>query len=207
MIQTIQTYIDMGSSATKCFYWHGQPHLLHLAPQVARLNPARLDRLMLGGLTSQDPEDSAYVTVGSSAYAIGTLAIAQKGDSGLALPKRDRAVYKILATLGIIAEKTAGHQLASQTSWEFGTHLGLLLPLEEYWQDRKELKAQIQRAISGFEFRGKSLHGHLERIEMQPEGAGLYLAKGLQLAGWGGDPRSHRCCPHVWPPQSLHPHL
>ena len=182
MIQTIQTYIDMGSSATKCFYWHGQPHLLHLAPQVARLNPARLDRLMLGGLTSQDPEDSAYVTVGSSAYAIGTLAIAQKGDSGLALPKRDRAVYKILATLGIIAEKTAGHQLASQTSWEFATHLGLLLPLEEYWQDRKELKAQIQRAISGFEFRGKSLHGHLERIEMQPEGAGLYLAKGLQLA-------------------------
>jgi hypothetical protein len=119
MIQTIQTYIDMGSSATKCFFWHGQPHLLHLAPQVARLNPARLDRLMLGGLTSQDPEDSAYVTVGSSAYAIGTLAIAQKGDSGLALPKRDRAVYKILATLGIIAEKTAGHQLASQTSWEF----------------------------------------------------------------------------------------
>jgi hypothetical protein len=111
MIQTIQTYIDMGSSATKCFYWHGQPHLLHLAPQVARLNPARLDRLMLGGLTSQDPEDSAYVTVGSSAYAIGALAIAQKGDSGLALPKRDRAVYKILATLGIIAEKTAGHQL------------------------------------------------------------------------------------------------
>jgi hypothetical protein len=26
------------------------------------------------------------------------------------------------------------------------------------------------------------MHGHLERIEMQPEGAGLYLAKGLQLA-------------------------
>ena len=42
---------------------------------------------MLGGLTSQEPEDSAYVMVGSSAYAIGALAIAQKGDSGLALPK------------------------------------------------------------------------------------------------------------------------
>ena len=89
MTPIIQTYIDMGSSATKCLYWQGQPYLLHLDPQVARLNPARLDRLMLGGLTSQEPEDSAYVMVGNSAYAIGALAIAQKGDSGLALPKRD----------------------------------------------------------------------------------------------------------------------
>ncbi|MEO0377890.1 MAG: hypothetical protein AAF329_25500, partial [Cyanobacteria bacterium P01_A01_bin.17] len=62
---------------------------------------------------------------------------------------------------------------------------GLLLPLEEYWQDRKELKAQIQGAISEFSFRGKGLSGQLERIEMQPEGAGLYLAKGLQLAKSG----------------------
>ncbi|MEA5452583.1 ParM/StbA family protein [Leptolyngbya sp. CCNP1308] len=185
MTQIIQTYIDMGSSATKCLYWQGQPYLLHLAPQVARLNPARLDRLMLGGLTSQEPEDSAYVMVGNSAYAIGALAIAQKGDSGLALPKRDRAVYKILATLGVIAEKTLAAQDSDSTGCKFTAQLGLLLPLEEYWQDRKELKAQILGAISDFSFRGRALFGQLERIEMQPEGAGLYLAKGLQLARAG----------------------
>ncbi|MGP1385376.1 MAG: ParM/StbA family protein [Thainema sp.] len=180
MTATIQTYIDLGSSATKCLYWCGQPYLLHLEPQVARLNPARLDRLMLGGLTSQDPEDSAYILLGNSAYAVGALAIAQKGDSGLALPKRDRAVYKILATLGVIAEKTLPDSGGS--GCEFTAQLGLLLPLEEYWQDRKELKAQIQTAIADFNVRGRSLFGQLERIEMQPEGAGLYLAKGLQLA-------------------------
>jgi hypothetical protein len=185
MSQIIQTYIDMGSSATKCLYWHGKPSLLHLAPQVARLNPSRLDRLMLGGLTSQEPEDSAYVMVGSSAYAIGALAIAQKGDSGLALPKRDRAVYKILATLGVIAEKTLAGDMSTEVGCEFTAQIGLLLPLEEYWQDRKELKAQIQGAIADFGFRGKALFGQLERIEMQPEGAGLYLAKGLQLARAG----------------------
>ena len=185
MNQIIQTYIDMGSSATKCLYWQGQPYLLHLDPQVARLNPARLDRLMLGGLTSQEPEDSAYVMVGNSAYAIGALAIAQKGDSGLALPKRDRAVYKILATLGVIAEKTLAAQDSDSSGCEFTAQLGLLLPLEEYWQDRKELKAQILGAIADFNFRGRALLGQLERIEMQPEGAGLYLAKGLQLARAG----------------------
>ena len=185
MTQIIQTYIDMGSSATKCLYWQGQPYLLHLNPQVARLNPSRLDRLMLGGLTSQEPEDSAYVMVGHSAYAIGALAIAQKGDSGLALPKRDRAVYKILATLGAIAEKTLAAKDSDSSHCEFTAQLGLLLPLEEYWKDRKELKTQIQGAIADFSFRGRSLSGHLERIEMQPEGAGLYLAKGLQLARAG----------------------
>ena len=184
MTQIIQTYIDMGSSATKCLYWHGQPALLHLDPQVARLNPTRLDRLMLGGLTSQEPEDSAYVMVGTSAYAIGTLAIAQKGDSGLALPKRDRAIYKILATLGVIAEKTRPTD-TDDSGCEFSVQMGLLLPLEEYWQDRKELKAQIQGAIADFSFRGKALFGQLDRIEMQPEGAGLYLAKGLQLSRAG----------------------
>jgi hypothetical protein len=173
----------MGSSATKCLYWHSKPALLHLDPQVARLNPTRLDRLMLGGLTSQEPEDSAYVMVGNSAYAIGALAIAQKGDSGLALPKRDRAVYKILATLGVIAEKIG--EASTEAGYEFEAQIGLLLPLEEYWQDRKELKAQIQGAISEFNFRGKALFGQLDRIEMQPEGSGLYLAKGLQLARAG----------------------
>ncbi|NEQ46955.1 MAG: ParM/StbA family protein [Leptolyngbya sp. SIOISBB] len=182
MTAKIQTYIDMGSSATKCFYWHRKPELLHLAPQVARLNPARLDRLTLGGLTSQEPEDSAYITVGNGTYAVGALAIAQKGDSGLALPKRDRAVYKILATLGVIAEKACSGEASAETGYEFEAQIGLLLPLEEYWQDRKELKAQIQGAIAEFGFRGKTLFGQLVRIEMQPEGAGLYLAKGLQLA-------------------------
>ncbi len=185
MTQIIQTYIDMGSSATKCLYWHRKPSLLHLNPQVARLNPTRLDRLMLGGLTSQEPEDSAYVMLGNIAYAIGALAIAQKGDSGLALPKRDRAVYKILTTLGVIAEKTRHGDEPEDASCEFTAQIGLLLPLEEYWQDRKELKAQIQGAIADFSFRGKALFGQLERIEMQPEGAGLYLAKGLQLAHAG----------------------
>ena len=137
---------------------------------------------MLGGLTSQEPEDSAYVMLGNSAYAIGALAIAQKGDSGLALPKRDRAVYKILATLGVIAEKIQNGDASDDSNCEFTAQIGLLLPLEEYWQDRKELKAQIQGAIADFSFRGKALFGQLERIEMQPEGAGLYLAKGLQLA-------------------------
>jgi hypothetical protein len=185
MTAKIQTYIDMGSSATKCFYWHHKPELLHLAPQVARLNPARLDRLTLGGLTSQEPEDSAYITVGNGTYAVGALAIAQKGDSGLTLPKRDRAVYKILATLGVIADKMLSKQDSENSGCQFEVHLGLLLPLEEYWQDRKELKVQIQGAISEFSFRGKALSGQLERIEMQPEGAGLYLAKGLQLAKSG----------------------
>jgi len=187
----IQTYIDMGSSATKCLYWQGQPRLLHLDPQVARLNPTRIDRLRLGGLTTQEPEDSAYVMVGHSAYAIGTLAMAQKGDSGLALPKRDRAVYKILATLGVIAEKTlATQEVAPSASGEFTAQLGLLLPLEEYWQDRQELKAQILGAMADFRFRGRAWAGQLERLEMQPEGAGLYLAKGLQLARAGVDMRS-----------------
>ena len=191
MTAKIQTYIDMGSSATKCFYWHHKPELLHLAPQVARLNPSRLDRLTLGGLTSQEPEDSAYIMVGNGTYAVGALAIAQKGDSGLALPKRDRAVYKILATLGVIADKTLSKQDSENSGCEFDVHLGCLLPLEEYWHDRKDLKTQIQGAISEFSFRGKVLSGQLERIEMQPEGAGLYLAKGLQLAKSGVSIRDH----------------
>lgn len=172
--QRIQAYLDLGSSATKGVYWSGGKfQWLWMLPQFASLSPNGVSRLN-NELGATEPEARAWVKVGSLAYAVGSLARASRGNSGIALPKKERAVYKILAAIGVMAERL---KLVS----EFELDLGVVLPLDEFWTDRKELKEALLGAVGSFEFQGRTYRVSLNVCEMRPEGLGLYMLRRMQL--------------------------
>lgn len=170
----IQAYLDLGSSATKGVYWSGGKfHWLWMLPQCNLMSSMQIQRLR-SDLEEAKPESSAFVQLGEKVYSVGALARAFSGDSGIVLPKKERAVYKVLAAIGVMA-------LHEGVGEEFELDLGVVLPLAEYWQDREKLVAAINEATASFGFRGRSLKVHLGTVQMRPEGVGLYIGRRIQL--------------------------
>lgn len=170
---TIPVAIDIGGSGTKVVYWlNGKVRCLWMEPQVATINPNRISRFKLG---QGAPEDSVYLRIGKEYSAVGALGRIQEGDAGLKLPKRERAVEKILAALGVIWERIG------ITSHAMEVELMLLLPLNEYWKDTQELLRELRDSASEFMFRDHELSIHLDNVNIFPEGAGIFLARGLEL--------------------------
>ncbi|HEY9693731.1 MAG TPA: ParM/StbA family protein [Oculatellaceae cyanobacterium] len=170
----LQAYLDLGSSATKGVYWAGEKfQWLWMMPQYSMLSPTALSRLS-AELGSESPESAAWIKVGNCGYAIGSLAKANGGDSAMRLPKKERAVYKILAAIGVIAERL-------NLSSEFELDLGVVLPIEEFWADCKELRRVVAESAKEFVFRGQQYRVVVNVCQMRPEGMGLYLLRRLQL--------------------------
>ena len=129
----LQAYIDLGSSATKGLYWTGAEfQWLWMQPQFTTLSSASISRLR-SEIEASSPEASAWAKVGEMQYAVGGLAQVHGGSSRLTFPKRDKAAYKLVAAIGVMAERLS---LGS----EFELDLGVVLPIDEYWTDRKVLK-------------------------------------------------------------------
>jgi hypothetical protein len=101
---------------------------------------------------------------------------------GLIERKERRAIHKVLAVLGAMHERL---QLDERTS----AMLSLMLPVTEF-SDRKKLHDAIQQAAKNFIFRGKALSIDFQKLQIFPEGFGLFLTLRSELIQQQLNPRN-----------------
>lgn len=164
---------DLGGSGSKGFYfWEKQVHPLLMESQVSLMKKERIPRLK----TSQGaPEDTCYLRVGDSYWAVGTLGRILEGDSGIKSPKSELAVRKVLAALGCAWEHIGNLPRQAEVN------LSLLLPVNEYWKDSFTLEEELRKAAQGFMCRDHELEFQFPRLSIVPEGGGLFMYRLLQL--------------------------
>lgn len=163
---------DPGSSLGRAFYSANpfQLELLLMEPEVVFLPRKSIELYEKNRVGSTAPENAAWVEFQDKCWAVGFLAKSRfHGDLGLAELKFERAIYKVLAMVGAIAQRKSLPE-------QFSLALGLLLPWGEY-QDRDRFERLVRDALCNFCFRGKHYSVELEVFECLPEGMGL-IARG-----------------------------
>lgn len=173
--------LDPGSSLTKIIYQivfgsseRSQPKLLLMEPEVIAVGQELLEAYEDERLTSADPENEAWIECEGEYYAVGFLA--QKNfyaNPGLNELKYERAIFKLLAAVGVIAEREGLPD-------SFDLALAGLLPYKE-WRDAEKFEQSAVKALANFGFRGRVLSVPLRLFECKPEGAGLALMRGRKL--------------------------
>lgn len=161
---------DPGSSLSKALYttYPFQLELMVMEPEVFRVDQESIELYEQNRIGQSSPENSAWIEWLGEYRAVGYLAKTRfHGTAGLKELKFGRALYKLLAIVGAIAQKKL---LPSK----FSMSLGLLLPWGEY-QDRERFKRLASEALANFSFRGQRYAISLEGFDCMPEGAGLLL--------------------------------
>lgn len=173
--------LDPGSSLTKIVYqivynsWEqSEPKILLMEPQVIEVSQELIEAYEAQRLTSADPENEAWIECDGEFYAVGFLAQKQfYAHAGLNELKYERAVLKLMAAVGAIAERESLPD-------SFAVALASLLPYKE-WRDCEKFERSATNALSNFCFRGKAFSLPLQVFECKPEGAGLVLTRGRKL--------------------------
>ncbi|MBD1848202.1 ParM/StbA family protein [Cyanobacteria bacterium FACHB-63] len=174
--------IDLGSSLTKSFYLNGgMPCPLLMPPEIAWVQPELLGKYQSVNAEAQ-PDKVAWVQLGDEIAAVGQFAQGFAGDQGLVERKQRRAIYKLLAVLGVVREKL---DLPTTTT----ASLSLMLPVTEF-SDRKTLQTTLQEAAQNFNFRGRSLSISFNKLQILPEGFGLFLTRRAELLKQGINAKS-----------------
>lgn len=174
---------DVGSSGSK-FYVQIQMHsqgvqhqaknpqlqLLLMEPHVIGVSRERLELYEKERKGHASPEDLAWVEYDGQCFAVGHLAFDEFGANvGEKELKYERAIPKILAAIGALAEREG---LPSH----FTLRLGVLLPYKQF-KNREALEDALPQALSSFRFRFQDYSIELERFECKPEGGGLLLVR------------------------------
>lgn len=168
--------VDPGSSHTKIFVQIGNraPQLILMEPEVICVGRETLEAYEREKLGNPNPEDSAWVSYDGQCWAVGYLARKQfLADPGLKELKYGRAVYKVLAAVGVVSEREG---LPSH----YRLRLGVLLPRGEY-KNKEFLENILPAALANFSFRFQPICVELERFECKPEGGGLALVRRREL--------------------------
>lgn len=174
--------IDLGSSLTKSFYLNqGAPHPLLMAPEVAWVQPELLAK-MHNFNRDAEPNQVAWVQIGEETTAVGQFAQNFSGDAGLMERKERRAIHKILAMLGAM-------QFKLEFPSSITANLAVTLPITEF-NDRRLLQQALYEAAQTFVFRGEKLSIAFEKLQIFPEGFGLFLTRRGELAAQKIDPRT-----------------
>ena len=167
---------DPGSSLTKIFYAVGssKPECLLMEPEVIQVSKESIEAYENSLVGQPNPEDCAWIAVDGKYLAVGFLARTQfLANRGLDELKYERAIYKVLAAVGAIAEREAMPS-------GFSLSLGLLLPWGEY-QDRERFERLVAQGLANFNFRFQNFSVSLELFDCKPEGGGLFLVRRRQL--------------------------
>lgn len=161
--------IDVGSSLSKVIYQVGskidyllmQPEHLALPPESAPQLPPD------SGLGR--PEDNAWIRFKKDAecHAIGRVAKDYKAFVNFKTLKSQIATPKILAAIGVIAER-------AHLPENFCLDLGVLLPWGEI-QSRETLETELKAALRNFYFRTRRIKVTLERFQCVPEASGTAM--------------------------------
>ncbi len=164
--------VDPSSSGSKGFFTTipFQLELSLMEPQLAQVKADSLDAYQKNLLGSTSIEDSAWIALDGEYYALGFLAQKFYGTLGLKQLKYQRALYKVLAMVGAIAQR-------KQLPTRFKLSLGLLLPYGEY-TDRDRFHQIVKKALAQYCFRGTEYNVELVNFVCRPEGAGLLMRRG-----------------------------
>ncbi len=161
--------VDPSSSLSKGFYTSipFQLELSLIEPELAQVNASSLENYENNFLGAASIEDSSWITLDTEHYAVGFLAQKFYGSLGLKQVKYQRALYKVLAMVGAIAQ-------TKKLPTRFQLSLGLLLPYSEY-TDRDRFYQIVKKALAQYSFRGTEYNVELVNFVCLPEGAGLLL--------------------------------
>jgi hypothetical protein len=178
MADLILTF-DPGSSLSKVIYQTAidtKSRLLLMEPEVIELSPKSIHTYLKtrGSMSLVRPEDDAWVQCSGSekCQIVGFLAQEFLGAVKMKELKYENALYKILAAVGAIAQKT-------NLPKKFNLGISALLPYSEY-QNAQRLEQLLKQRLKSFWFRGERLQVKLEDFECRPEGGGLAMARVLQ---------------------------
>lgn len=181
MIPKAVIVADLGSSGFKLVYLsaHGKPSVVLMPPESGLVDAAQIDQRLES--YHDDPQRSAYVTVGGEIYASGEFARDAHVVQYHEFSKWHDLTLKVLIILGLIKELT--HQPDS-----FSASLGLLLPrAEATMSDRNERIEEIKRmAAAGFSFRNGSqpVRCNLE-LTLFTEGTGMFFCHSAAMRTQG----------------------
>lgn len=169
---------DPGSSLSKVIYQlpDGKPRLLLMEPEVIELSSSSIDAYLhtRGNLGVTRPEDDVWLQCSGSqqCQVVGYLARQFLAAVRMNEVKYERALYKIMAAVGAIAQQT-------DLPRRFSVAISALLPYSEY-QNAQRLQQLLKQQIRNYSFRGNRLQVKLETFECRPEGGGLAMARVAQ---------------------------
>ena len=172
---------DLGSSGFKLIYLsaHGKPGVVFMPPESGLVDAYQIDQRMES--YDDDPQRSAYVTVGDEIYAAGEFARDAHVVQYHEFSKWHDLKLKVLIILGLVKELTRQPD-------SFSASLGLLLPrAEATTSDRAQRIDEIkQMAAAGFSFRNGSapIHCDLE-LTLFTEGTGMFFCHASAMRAKG----------------------
>lgn len=169
---------DPGSSLSKVIYHlrDRTPRLLLMEPEVIQLSISSIEahRVTRGSLSVARSKDDAWLQCGAGeqCQVIGYLARQFLATVRMNEVKYERALYKVLAAVGTIAQET-------NLPRKFSIALSALLPYGEY-QNAQRFHQLLKQHLKHYSFRGERLQVKLETFECRPEGGGLAMARVTQ---------------------------
>lgn len=172
---------DVGTSGSKMVYeviqsgYPSKSELLLMEPELAESSAEVIEEQYESErISSPQPENEAWVEYGEDCYVVGFLAKRKfHGTVERANLKYEGAIPKVLAAVGVIAEKVG---LADS----FDLALSIPLPYNE-WKTREQFERAISLDLSNFNFRRRSLSVNLKFFLCVPEGGGLAITRARKL--------------------------
>jgi hypothetical protein len=169
---------DPGSSLSKVIYClsDGKPQLLLMEPEVIELSLDSITTYLKtrGSIGITRSEDDAWLQCsnGQQCQVVGFLARQFLATVRMNEVKYERALYKVLAAVGAIAQQASLPR-------KFSVAISALLPYSEY-QNAQRLQQLLKQHLKNYSFRGERFQVKLEAFECRPEGGGLAMAKVMQ---------------------------
>jgi hypothetical protein len=179
----VQLAADLGSSASKLFYrvQSDQCAPIWMGAEVAD----GLSSVVLSGVsTAGRPQDMAWLELDEDVVMVGEAAKAFLEMNSLSAKKYEKAVYKLVAALGVIADI---EQLPSR----YQAVVWLALPLGEFSTQSVIVTRLRELCQKGFTCRGKFQQVELT-FKCYPEGFGLYLIRKQHLSRIGQEIEQRR---------------
>ncbi|MEL7223263.1 MAG: ParM/StbA family protein [Cyanobacteria bacterium J06576_12] len=163
--------VDTGGSQTKIIYQTADddsPQFLLMPPEVEAISQKQFDRYQerIGWLGAPSSQQQAWFTLNEQLWVVGAFAAEFDPEDRLLEKKYENALYKVLAAVGVIAQKL------SLSRRKLSIHLAIVLPWQEF-SDRNAFEQQLRSLFAGFAFRGQKLKCTLKTFLCRPEGGGL----------------------------------
>ncbi|HLO48654.1 MAG TPA: ParM/StbA family protein [Kamptonema sp.] len=179
--------IDLGGSSTKVFYYdsNGALKVLVMEPLTADVLESEIKNHLQQLVGKVEPEDVAWVKVREKSQdeeaevsykvrAVGRLAKHLGGSAELKKAKFEFGVFKILAAIGVVRSRL-------DLPPKLTVALSVLMPWGEF-VNRHQLK-ELLADCGSYYFNGERLSLSWWLLDFKPEGGGLGMLRGKQLAG------------------------
>ena len=147
--------VDAGGSQTKIIFQTSDadsPEFLLMPPEVEAISQQQFDRYQqrIGWLGSPSAQQQAWFTVNDQIWVVGAFASEFDPEDRLHEKKYENALYKVLAAVGVIAQKL------NLSKRSLSIHLAMLLPWQEF-NDRQAFEEQLRALLGEFVFREQKL--------------------------------------------------